>query len=91
MTHVDLKKHRISDVNELNKCRKDTGGFSQFYTAVKQILDSLPEGQKFDILANVPARNHRLFIKAACLYMLNQAMDQVEFTDDYLYIRKRKH
>lgn len=91
MTQVDLKRHRISDVNELNKCREDTGGFSQFYTAVKQIMDELPAGQKFDILANLPARNHRLFVKAACMYMLNQAMDMVEFTNDYLYIRKRKH
>lgn len=88
---TDLKQYRISSVKELANCRKDTGGFSKFYAAVKQILDDMPAGQQFDILAKVPARNHKLFVKAACVYMLNQALDLVEFTDNYLFIRKRKY
>lgn len=88
---TDLKQYRISSIEELTNCRKDTGGFSKFYAAVKQILDDMPAGQKFDILAKVPARNHKLFVKAACVYMLNQASDLVEFTDDYLLIRKREY
>ncbi len=86
----DLKQFRISTTEELNKCRQDKGTFYNYYLATKEVLDNWPYGRKFNILEQIPEKNHKIFIKAACLYMLNQAVDEVEFTNDYLFIRKRR-
>jgi len=86
----DLKQYRISTIEELNKCRQDRGSFHKYYLATKQVFDNWPYGRKFNVLEQIPEKNYKLFVKAACLYMLNQLADEVEFTDDYLFIRKRK-
>ncbi len=87
----DLKQFRIGTIDELNRCRQDKGSFYRYYLATKEVLNNLPYGSKFNIIEQIPEKNHKIFIKAACLYMLNQAVDEVEFTNDYLFIRKRKY
>lgn len=87
----NLKQFRLDTTQDV-KDYKVAGGetFKQYYAAMKVFLDNLPYGGVFDICSNIPEKNWEKFIKTACVYMAEQAFDEVLFTDDYLFIKRRK-
>lgn len=87
----NLKQYRLNTMREV-KDYKASGGeaFINYYGAMKTILDELPYGGAFDICKNIPEKNWEKFIKTACVYMVEQAFDEVLFTDDYLFIKRRR-
>ncbi|WP_419051521.1 hypothetical protein [Parabacteroides goldsteinii] len=88
---LNLKQYRLNTLSDI-KAYKKAGGdeFITYYKAMKAFLDRLPYGSSFDILKNIPEKNLEKFIKTACVYMTEQAFDEVLFTDDYLFIKRQR-
>lgn len=87
----NLKQFRLDTMQDV-KDYKVAGGeaFKQYYAAMKMLLDNLPYGGVFDICSNIPEKNWEKFIKTACVYMVEQAFDEILFTDDYLFIKRQR-
>ena len=88
---LNLKQYRLNTLADV-KAYKKAGGdeFVTYYKAMKAFLDKLPYGSSFDILKNIPEKNLEKFVKTACVYMTEQAFDEVLFTDDYLFIKRQR-
>lgn len=87
----NLKQYRLDTLGDV-KAYKTSGGdaFVTYYQAMKAFLDKLPYGSRFDILKNIPEKNLEKFVKTACVYMAEQAFDEVLFSDDYHFILRHK-
>lgn len=87
----NLKQYRLDTIEDVKNYKKNGGeAFLKYYAAMKSFLDKLPYDSFFDICKNIPEKNWEKFIKTACVYMVEQAFDEVRFSDDYLFIKRRK-
>lgn len=88
---VDLKQYRINTICEyMEVVNRFNVSQREYYDALKKYLDELPSGVNFDIVANIPENLYKLFVKCVCIYILRDLSGSVEFSDDYLIVRKRK-
>lgn len=87
----NLKQFRLNTMQDV-KNYKVAGGdaFERYYAAMKVFLDNLSYDSVFDICNNIPEKNWEKFVKTACVYMVEQAFDEVVFTDDYLFIKRQR-
>lgn len=87
----NLKQFRLNTIGDVRNYKASGGEtFLVYYAAMKSFLDKLPYNSTFDICKNIPEKNWEKFIKTACVYMAEQAFDEVRFSDDYLFIERRK-
>lgn len=87
----DLRRFRLNTMQEVRDFKRDGGqDFRKYYTAMKKFLDNFPYDQRFDIVRNIPEKNWERFVKTACVYMVEQAVDEVMFSDDYLFIIRKR-
>lgn len=88
---TNLKQYRINTINEYTEVVDRFNARQQEYcNTLKKYLDELPFGSNFDIVANIPENLHKLFVKCVCIYILRDISGSVEFSEDYLTVRKRK-
>lgn len=88
---ANLKQYRLDTMGDVN-AYKEAGGeaFKTYYQAMKSLLDNLPYDGIFDICKEIPAKTWEKFVKTACVYMAEQAFDEVMFSDDYNLIKRRR-
>lgn len=88
---ANLKQYRINTICEyMEVVERFNTRQQEYYNTLKKYLDELPSGANFDIVANIPENLHKLFVKCVCVYILRDLSGSVEFSDDYLTVRKRK-
>lgn len=87
---LTLAHYRLNTLGELRRF-KETGGeeFRKYYQAMKDVFFSLPAGGLFDICRQIPEEAREKFVKTACVLIQEHPVDEFEFTDDYLFIRRR--
>lgn len=89
--NTNLKQYRINTISEyMEVVNRFNASQQEYYDTLKKYLDELPAGGNFDIAANIPETLHKLFVKCVCIYILRDISGSVEFSDDYLTVRKRK-
>lgn len=62
--------------------------FTEYEEKVEKALDKLCPGKYYDILNDIPAAKHDLFVKLCCRYI--HTHPEVYFSDDYTKIYKSK-
>lgn len=88
---ANLKQYRINTIDEYMEVMNSLNTSQrEYYDTLKKYLDELPSGGNFDIVANIPENLHKLFVKCVCIYILRDISGSVEFSDDYLMVRKRR-
>lgn len=89
--NTNLKQYRINTISEyMEVVNRFNASQQEYYDTLKKYLDELPAGGNFDIVANIPENLHKLFVKCVCIYILRDISGSVEFSEDYLTVRKRK-
>ena len=85
MSTINLSQYRLNTWKDIREYKRQGGeSFNLYYKAMKELLKGLKYGDKFDILNHIPEKNLEKFIKTACVYMAEQAFDEVIFSEDYL-------
>ncbi|MEG2573695.1 MAG: hypothetical protein RSA44_03430 [Bacteroides sp.] len=89
---MNLSRYRLNDEKELMFwVNKYPDRFYKFWNAVYAKLDSLKEGEFINLLTSINPVNHELFIKCACMYILEEMRrgnidaSYITAADDYTY------
>lgn len=88
---IELRKYRISTLEEYDSfARYEDPSFRTYFNALSNLLNNMKPGEKFDIRANIPNKNLERFIKTACVYIIDQPLDEIFFSEDYNFLIKQK-
>jgi len=82
----NLSQHRLCSLAELNSYKESLGesNFEDYKKRVYGMLSKITPKAVFDIKSNLNDKNKPLFIKTACLYMIEKEGDcNIEFMNDY--------
>lgn len=85
-----LSNYRLNNYSEIEKLKEEIGliEFSKYLNSVYKTLQAIRPGEIFCIRDKVKQDNHLLFIKCACLYILETGITcNILFSDDYESIK----
>jgi len=84
----DLTPYILTNIQEIHDLEAKHGQrFKDYLNKVYLKLMQMPYGGSFDIAKSIKEPNLELFIKCACLFVL-ESKGTYEFTDEYRVIRR---